>query len=140
MTLACKVPLSMGFPRQEYWSGLPLPFRFWNRHVLVYPYFFTWCEKSSWPKEWTPVSCIGSQILCIESHVQSLVLLQKFISELIPVTKNAISQSPFREWVWGFECDALCFFPVECYIGQAFVPSGLEWGQQLCLPYNLVWE
>ena len=24
-TVACKSPLSLGFPRQEYWSGLPLP-------------------------------------------------------------------------------------------------------------------
>ena len=24
-TVALQVPLSMGFPRQEYWSGLPLP-------------------------------------------------------------------------------------------------------------------
>ena len=24
-TTACQVPLSMGFPRQEYWSGLPFP-------------------------------------------------------------------------------------------------------------------
>ena len=24
-TVACKVPLSMGFSRQEYWSGLPFP-------------------------------------------------------------------------------------------------------------------
>ena len=24
-TVACKVPPSMGFSRQEYWSGLPLP-------------------------------------------------------------------------------------------------------------------
>ena len=23
--IACRAPLSMGFPRQEYWSGLPLP-------------------------------------------------------------------------------------------------------------------
>ena len=23
-TVACQAPLSMGFPRQEYWSGLPL--------------------------------------------------------------------------------------------------------------------
>ena len=23
--VACQVPLSMGFPRQEYWSGLPIP-------------------------------------------------------------------------------------------------------------------
>ena len=24
-TVACQVPLSMGFPRQEYWSVLPFP-------------------------------------------------------------------------------------------------------------------
>ena len=24
-TVACQIPLSMGFSRQEYWSGLPLP-------------------------------------------------------------------------------------------------------------------
>ena len=24
-TLACQAPLSMGFHRQEYWSGLPFP-------------------------------------------------------------------------------------------------------------------
>ena len=24
-TIACQVPLSMGFSRQEYWSGLPCP-------------------------------------------------------------------------------------------------------------------
>ena len=26
-TAACQVPLSMEFPRQEYWGGLPLPFQ-----------------------------------------------------------------------------------------------------------------
>ena len=24
-TAACQAPLSMGFPRQEYWTGLPFP-------------------------------------------------------------------------------------------------------------------
>ena len=24
-TVACQAPLSMGFPRQEYWRGLPFP-------------------------------------------------------------------------------------------------------------------
>ena len=24
-TVACQAPLSLGFPRQEYWSGLPFP-------------------------------------------------------------------------------------------------------------------
>ena len=25
-TISCQAPLSIGFPRQEYWSGLPFPF------------------------------------------------------------------------------------------------------------------
>ena len=25
LTVACQAPLSMGFSRQEYWSGLPFP-------------------------------------------------------------------------------------------------------------------
>ena len=28
-TTACQGPLSMGFPRQEYWSGLPFPYSYW---------------------------------------------------------------------------------------------------------------
>ena len=26
-TVACQAPLSMGFSRQEYWSGLPFPYQ-----------------------------------------------------------------------------------------------------------------
>ena len=29
-TAAYQAPLSMGFPRQEYWSGVPLPSPEWN--------------------------------------------------------------------------------------------------------------
>ena len=29
-TVAYQTPLSMGFSRQEYWSGLPLPLRFYK--------------------------------------------------------------------------------------------------------------
>ena len=46
MTVAHLAPLSMGFSRQEYWSGLP----------FLSP-------GSSWPRDWTCVSCIGGQIL-----------------------------------------------------------------------------
>ena len=46
-TVARQVPLSMGFPRQEYWSGLPFP----------YP------GDSSWPRDWTYISCVGRQVL-----------------------------------------------------------------------------
>ena len=42
-TLACQAPLSMGFPRQEYWSALP----------------FLSPGESSWPRYQIRVSCIS---------------------------------------------------------------------------------
>ena len=47
-TVAHQAPLSMGFPRQEYWSGLPFPSR-----------------ESSWPKDWTWVSCIAGRFFTV---------------------------------------------------------------------------
>ena len=41
-TVARQAPLSMGFSRQEYWSGLPFPSP----------------GESSWPRDWTQVSRI----------------------------------------------------------------------------------
>ena len=29
-TVACQVPLSMGFPKQQYWSGVPFPYPYVN--------------------------------------------------------------------------------------------------------------
>ena len=46
-TAACQAPLSMGFSRQEYWSGLPFPPP----------------EESSRPRDLTCVSCIGRRVL-----------------------------------------------------------------------------
>ena len=45
-TIACQASLSMGFSQQEYWRGLP----------------FLSPGKSSWPRNWTCISCIGRQI------------------------------------------------------------------------------
>ena len=44
-TVACQAPLSIGFSRQEYWSGLPFPSP----------------GESSWPRNRTPVSCIAGR-------------------------------------------------------------------------------
>ena len=41
-TVALQAPLSMGFPRQEYWSGLSFP---------------SPEDLSSWTRNWTHVSC-----------------------------------------------------------------------------------
>ena len=46
-TIACQARLSMGFSKQEYWSGLPFPSP----------------GRSSQPRDWTHVSCIGQWII-----------------------------------------------------------------------------
>ena len=50
-TVAHQGPLFMGFPRQEYWSGLPFP----------YP------GESFWPRDWTQVSCTAGRLFTTES-------------------------------------------------------------------------
>ena len=49
-TVACQAPLSIGFSRQEYWSGLPFPFS----------------SGSSRPRDQTCVSCIAGGFLTAE--------------------------------------------------------------------------
>ena len=44
-TVAHQAPPSMGFSRQEYWSGLPFPFS----------------RRSSWSRDWTWVSCTAGR-------------------------------------------------------------------------------
>ena len=51
-TVAHQVSLSMGFSRQEYWSGLPFPSP----------------GGSSRPRDWTCISCIGRWSLYYLSH------------------------------------------------------------------------
>ena len=59
-TIAHQAPLSMGFPRQEYWSGL---------HFLL--------QGSSWPRDQTQIFCIGRQILYRSSTREAPQFLQK---------------------------------------------------------------
>ena len=49
ISVACQVPLSMEFPRQEYWSGFSIPFS----------------TGSSQPRDQTRVSCIAGRFFTI---------------------------------------------------------------------------
>ena len=65
-TVACQAPLSMGFSRQEYWSGLP-------------------CSPlGGFPNpgiEPTPLtSCIGRQILYYQSHLGSPYMVPRIVN------------------------------------------------------------
>ena len=65
-TIACQAPPSIGFSRQEYWSGLPSSSRF------------------SWPRDRTCVfwvSCIGRRILYHWATWEALLFWMKFITQ-----------------------------------------------------------
>ena len=40
-TVAHQAPLSMGFSRQEYWSGLPFPYTCIYMHTHTHTYIYT---------------------------------------------------------------------------------------------------
>ena len=50
-TVAYQAPLSMGFSRQEYWSGLPISFS----------------RRSFWPRNWTQVSCLVGRCFTVQA-------------------------------------------------------------------------
>ena len=54
-TVAHQAPLSMGFPRQEYWSGLPFP------------------SPGDLPRDRTQVSCIAGRRFNLNYHTIALI-------------------------------------------------------------------
>ena len=62
LSVAHQASLSMGFLRQEYWSGLPFPSP----------------GESSWPRDWTGVSCPAPQVGALPlSHRRSHACVSK---------------------------------------------------------------
>ena len=59
-TVACQAPLSMGFPRQEYWSGLPFPSLGNLLHPGIQP------MSPAWQADSLPLSHLGSMHLNIQ--------------------------------------------------------------------------
>ena len=100
-TVAHRAPRPMGFSRQQYWSGLPFPSP----------------GESSWPRDWTWVSCIGRQILyhlshwgsplanrvgfCFSIYPEIRLLLTIFTAPLWlcrHILVSSCPQSPFPPW------------------------------------------
>ena len=49
LTVAHQAPLSMGFSRQEYWSGVPLPsLNLFNWRLIILQYCSGFCHISTW--------------------------------------------------------------------------------------------
>ena len=98
-TVAHQAPLSMGFPRQEYWSGLSFPSLGekamaphsstlaweipWTKAAVhgvaegqTRLSDFTFSRGSSWPRDWTQVSCIAGRFFSIWATREAPMLLQ----------------------------------------------------------------
>ena len=56
-TIACQAPLSMGFSRQEYWSGLPFPSPGDHPSPGIKP------MSPAWQADSLPLSHLGSLII-----------------------------------------------------------------------------
>ena len=70
-TVACQVPLSMGFPRQQYWSGLPFP----SPGALSEPRME---PTSSWLADSLPLSHQGSPMNWFLKSLQTLLHFPSF--------------------------------------------------------------
>ena len=62
-TVACQAPLSVGFPKQEYWGGLPFPSPGDLSDPGIKP------VPPAWQTESLPLSHLGS---CIVKHYFAL--------------------------------------------------------------------
>ena len=98
-TAAYQAPLAMGFSRQEYWSGVPLPSSF--SHSIVFLYFFALIAEEGFL-----ISPCYSLELCIQMGI-SLLFFFCFTSLLfIPICK-ASSDSHFAFFAFLFLGDGL---------------------------------
>ena len=75
-TVACQTPLSMGFPRQEYWSGLPFPSPGDLRDPGVKP------ASPAWQADSLPLSHLGSLLngldwVQLEARLNGMFVLRK---------------------------------------------------------------
>ena len=97
---AYQVPLSMGFARQEYWSGVPLPSPPIYATFWIYD-FFVQCTSLNfylliWKlgKSWQPVN------ICM--HVlNSAILLRKIIWR--KWSQDSTKTSLWRMFIWNIE-------------------------------------
>ena len=105
-TVACQAPLSMGFSRQEHWSGLPFP----SPGDLPKPGLKS--TSLAWPVGSLPPHHLGSPhtTLDLSQEVFCLLLLTVYYSLVLLAMKIQSSGThfPFSTALchWGSECFA----------------------------------
>ena len=114
-TAAHQAPLSMGFSRQEYWSGVPLPSPILYVSILIFDFLilYSLCHVI------VPVSC--GLLLLLHSSLSSF-----FCSALyVPVSRGLLLS--LHSSLSSFFCSALyvLFLAVFCYRLSSFFCSAL---------------
>ena len=111
MSDPCDPPLSVGFPRQKHWSGLP----------------FSFSRGSSPPRVWTWVSCIASRLFTTEPPEKPTVVvtIHPSASCRTPINKClALIQCDWGWWVWNdikVSWQHFCISPPLNYLGLTII-------------------
>ena len=82
-TVACQAPLSMGFPREEYWGGLPFP----SPRDLPNPGIETVSSVSpAWQVDYLPVSHLRNPEIFMTTSQSSFIFVFKpvLITQQLP--------------------------------------------------------
>ena len=90
-TIASQAPPFMGFPRQEYWSGLPFPSP----------------EESSQPRDLTQISCIAGRFFTIWANTYYLNIFVVFL------LKTVLFQLIFEEFLSNIEYRYIFFMTLK---------------------------
>ena len=87
-TVACQAPLSMGFPREEYWSGVPLPSpeAAWEAglHVMHHSAKEKHCELHLLRDYYVPTT-VGYGLIFSSLELQTLKILTPYMSKRLPI-------------------------------------------------------
>ena len=92
-TIACQAPLTRGFSRQEYWSGLPFHF------LGDLP------DPGIRPRDQTQVSCIADRFFTISATGKSEECFMELASSWEPVTLETLPwESSHSDSLLSFGC------------------------------------
>ena len=100
-TIACQAPLSVGFPRQEYWSGLPFPHLFNSFPALCFKDLYSSAEDFKF------VSVLYHRVIASHVWLCKFKLNWKFHSSVGPVTIQVLCKHmwlvilSWTTWVWN---------------------------------------
>ena len=108
-TVACQAPLSMSFPRQEYWNGLSLPSpgdlpnRDWTRLLRFRVGYLSLSHRGARPLFlWLLLNKIHKKLKHNTSKPRLTLIPKLFVPPLVPISvKRPPSTKVFKLETWG---------------------------------------